>query len=225
MFEAAFGMGLRFDERLDRNGTLGPDGRVRRVIDFTVLRSRTTTKRMSDGGQWKVVNDELKTAGLTNASKKYLVWVDAPQSDYCGMSTLPAGTARAASHPANGRTVSSINRYYDPADANGGFCSPVVHEMLHSMGAVQAAAPHYSAGHCNDGTNDILCAKLATYDPSLGFYIDYGNDDYWDPAADPDAGSTAKLGWWTVNLNRFLCPPAAPGARVADCAKANQPAY
>jgi hypothetical protein len=43
-----------------------------------------------------------------------------------------------------------------------------------------------------------------------GQYFDYGNDDYWDPP------NRAPLAWWTVDLNRFLCPDAsctvAPGA-------------
>jgi hypothetical protein len=94
------------------------------------------------------------------------------------------------------------------------------------MGAVQSVAPNNNAGHCKDNRNDVLCnAGPAPYDPSLGMYIDYNDDDYWDPAADPDSGSTRKLGWWTVNLNRFLCPPAAPGARTADCTQPNRPAY
>ena len=49
-------------------------------------------------------------------------------------------------------------------------------------------------------------------------YFDYGLDDYWDPAADPDSGSTAKLAWWTVNLSKFLCP-------AAGCDFPNDPQY
>jgi hypothetical protein len=42
-----------------------------------------------------------------------------------------------------------------------------------------------------------------------GTFFDYRNDDYWDPP------NGTPLPWWTVNLNRFLCPDAncnvAPG--------------
>jgi hypothetical protein len=33
-------------------------------------------------------------------------------------------------------------------------------------------------------------------------YFDYGNDDYWDPP------QGVPLGWWTLNLSRFICPDA-----------------
>jgi hypothetical protein len=98
------------------------------------------------------------------------------------------------------------------------------------MGAVQPQAPHYDAGHCNDHGNDVLCrsASAIPYDPEGGRHFDYGNDDYWDPAADPASGSTGKLGWWTVNLSRFLCPPAEPfdaAAPAADCTRPNRAGY
>jgi len=35
-----------------------------------------------------------------------------------------------------------------------------------------------------------------------GPYVDWASDDYWDPAGD-------QLGWWTVNLSRYVCPDAA----------------
>ena len=65
-----------------------------------------------------------------------------------------------------------------------------------------------------------------------GFYVDYGNDDYWDPAADPFSTSSAKLGWWTINLSKFVCPSAPgtlnpeTGAPYADCSLPNaRPGY
>ena len=103
------------------------------------------------------------------------------------------------------------------------------------MGAVNPSAPHYDAGHCNDNGNDLLCKSASTipYDPSLGgFYVDYGNDDYWDPAADPFANSSGTLSWWTINLSRLVCPSAAgtfdpdTGAPFADCTLPNaNPGY
>jgi hypothetical protein len=216
------GRALRFDERLDAAG--------RPLVDITVLRSRSTAKALGSGRQFSLVKDDLTRAGLTQANKKYLVWVDA-NSTICGQSDAPVDPARAATNRAEARTVSTITRYYPPTTSGtGGFCAPILHELGHAMGAVQPQAPHYDAGHCNDHGNDVLCrsASAIPYDPEGGRHFDYGNDDYWDPAADPASDSTDKLGWWTVNLSRFLCPPAEPfdaAAPAADCARPNSAAY
>ena len=94
--------------------------------------------------------------------------------------------------------------------------------------AVQPQAPHYDGtGHCNDNGNDSLCtyASAIPYDSSQGFYIDYKDDDYVDPGADPGSGSTAKLPWWTINLSRFLCPPSSLDPSGSDCSLPNNPVY
>jgi hypothetical protein len=223
--EDSFGRAIRWDERI------GSDG-MTPYLDISVIRSKYPTKRLGGGQQFSLVRTELSARGFTNPNKKYLVWLDAPSS-FCGQSEAPIESARGPANAAERRTVSAIYRYYPPTDANGGFCSPVLHELAHAMGAVQPSAPHYEAGHCNDNGNDLLCRMASTipYDAALGgFYYDYGNDDYWDPAADPRSGSSVKLGWWTVNLSRFLCPPAPTpdpsGAARADCTRPNaNPGY
>jgi hypothetical protein len=223
--EDSFGRAIRWDERV------GGDG-VTPYLDISVIRSKYTTRKLSSGQQFSLVKTEMSARGFTSANKKYVVWLDAASS-ICGQSDAPTDSARGPANAAERRTVSVIYRYYPATDANGGFCSPVLHELAHSMGAVQPSAPHYAGGHCNDNGNDLLCLMASTipYDPALGgFYYDYGNDDYWDPAADPYSSSTAKLRWWTVNLSRFLCPPApAPDtftAPRADCTRPNSnPGY
>ncbi len=228
--EASFGRALRWDERF---GT-GPSSGTR-DLDISVVRSKNTTKRLGSGQQFSLVRNEIASRGFTSATKKYIVWLDAP-STLCGQSDSPVDRVRSSANRAEARTVSLIYRYYEPNNGEGGFCSPVLHELTHAMGAVSSYAPHYSGdGHCTDNGNDLLCKTASTipYEPSLGgFYYDYGNDDYWDPAADPSAGSAAKLGWWTVNLSRFICPPAAgtfnpdTGAPYPDCGLPNaNPGY
>jgi hypothetical protein len=228
--EASFGRAIRWDERL---GT-GANSETR-YLDISVVKSKYATKRLGSGQQFSLIRNEIASRGFTNANKKYIVWLDAPSS-LCGQSDGSSDGVRSAANRAEARTVSAIYRYYDASNAEGGFCSPVLHELTHAMGAVSTYAPHSSGdGHCTDNGNDLLCKMASTipYDPSLGgFYYDYGNDDYWDPAADPFAGSAVKLGWWTVNLSRFVCPPAAgtfnaeTGAPYADCTLPNaNPGY
>ena len=103
----------------------------------------------------------------------------------------------------------------------GGFCRgrTLRHELGHTMGALQKVAPHaYDGAHCNDSAEDTMCYTSATSFDSGGPSFDYGNDDYWDPVANPSLGSTRKLGWWTVNRSRFVCA-------LTGCANPSTPEY
>jgi hypothetical protein len=218
LLTSLYGRGLRWDERLGSDGTT-------RYLDITVVKSRYTSAQLGADTQFSLVGNEVSRVGLTKANKKYLVWLDAP-SRLCGQSDGPTDRKRSARNAAEGRTVSAIYRYYDPADAQGGFCSPVLHELSHAMGAVSPWAPNFAGGgHCNDNANDTMClfASAIPYDPAVGRYYDYGTDDYWDPAADPsipaaDPRYGKKLGWWTTNLSRFICP-------VSGCQNPSTPNY
>jgi hypothetical protein len=224
MLDTSVARAIRWDERDSFSG---------RYLDITVVKSQYTAKRLASSQQFSLVKNDLSARGLTQTNKKYLVWLDAPSS-YCGQSDAPTYSVRSPANKAEARTVSVIYRYsqYDVNGPNGGFCAPVLHELAHAMGAVQPSAPHYTSGHCNDNGNDLLCIfnSAIPYDPNLGgYYYDYGNDDYWDPAADPTIASTAKLPWWTVNLSRFICPPKLnpeTATLQADCSSANSnPGY
>jgi hypothetical protein len=222
MLDTSVAYAIRWDERLGTGSNAST-----RYLDITVVKSKYNAKRLNGSQQFSLVKDDLSARGLNSSAKKYLVWLDA-SSSYCGQSDAPTDPLRSAANKANARTVSVIYRYYDPNGPNGGFCAPVLHELAHSMGAVQPSAPHYT---CNDNGNDVLClfASAIPYDPNLGgYYFDYSDDDYWDPTADPTTGSQQKLGWWTVNLSRFLCPPRfdlATGTLRADCESQNTPGY
>jgi hypothetical protein len=92
----------------------------------------------------------------------------------------------------------------------------VRHEIGHTLGALQSHAPHaFDGAHCNDAIEDTMCEGPA---PRRGHgrrgdqYFDFGNDDYWSPP-----GGT-PLGWWTLDLSRFLC--FDPACNVAQEAKA-----
>ena len=200
------GRSLRFDERADSRAAYATP-----IHDVSVLKSKYNDKKLGGSTQFNLVRDEITARGFNKPNKKYLVWVDAGSS-WCGQSQMPADPQRSPANKAEGTTVSTVYRYNDPASAEGGFCSGVVvlHELTHALGAVQTTAPNWAGGHCDDWGNDVMCTASTAppYDPALGMHYDYGNDDYWDPAADPNSGSTAKLGWWTTNLSRFVCPTA-----------------
>ena len=141
---------------------------------------------------------------LTGLSENFLVWLDGPgPARSCGQGTALLDSTRSETNLNNlGGKLAVIYR-----DGRS-FCGADVvrHEIGHNLGALQPDAPNTTDGvHCNDAFEDTMCAWEA---PKLvggafnGVYFDYGNDDYWDPP------QGAPLGWWTLNLSRFLCPDA-----------------
>jgi hypothetical protein len=113
------------------------------------------------------------------------------------------------------------------------YADQVLHEVLHTLGAVQPSAPHFSGGaHCyqlfdvmcytpKDGTTDVFLrdCELSREAPNPGKPVDCGGDDYFK--ASPAPGSYLAAHWNLYNSG-FLCTvgrcdraAAAPTARLA----------
>jgi hypothetical protein len=226
------GMAIRWDERV------ATDGSRRLLQDITVVKAAATSKALSSKKQFGLVGTALADAGLNDPNTKYMVYVDA-NSTTCGQSQGPSDTQRSAANAANGTSYSTAYAGNDPA-VGGGFCNPILHELTHAFGGVLSAAPHYVRGaHCNDDGNDVMCDasnstlpfsvdRPRTYDGS-GTAGGEGNDTYLDPAADlANIGTvreTSKLGYWAVNLSRFMCPRSVKDATRPNCSVANDPTY
>ncbi len=208
-----FGRGLRFDERLGANSV--------HYLDITVVKSTKTSSQLSTSNQFNVIRDELKARGfLSNTNKKYLVWLDAG-SAACGQGEIYADTRRSSANSNDLRTLAAIYRPYSTTGSDGGFCRgrTVGHEIGHNLGALQSVAPHaFDGAHCNDSAEDVMCYRSQTTSDTGGQAFDWKNDDYWDPAANPASGSSAKLPWWTANLSKYVCP-------TTDCTRASTPNY
>lgn len=191
---------LRFDERL------GADNSTR-YLDITVFQSKYRARQLSGSNQFSLVANELAASPEFNKpNKKYVVWLDAG-SKYCGQGTLYHDTRRTQDNPNNGRTTGIVYRPHSTSNGEGGFCRgrTLLHELGHNMGALQVAAPSsFDDAHCNDSAEDVMCYTSATSNDTGPAVFDYGSNDYWDPPAPSPA-----LPWWTVNLSRFVCDPAA----------------
>ena len=113
------------------------------------------------------------------------------------------------------------------------YADQVLHEVMHTLGAVQPSAPHFSGGaHCyeiydvmcytpKDGTADVFLrnCEIISALPNPGKPLDCGEDDYFNPS--PARGSYLAT-HWNVYDSGFLCSlarcdrtPAAPTARLA----------
>jgi hypothetical protein len=59
----------------------------------------------------------------------------------------------------------------------------MIHELMHTIGFVASAAPHFTAGgHVNDGPTDLMYAGSLPWTPSI---LDVGQDDYYHPGGLP----------------------------------------
>ena len=113
------------------------------------------------------------------------------------------------------------------------YADQMLHEVMHTLGAVQPSAPHFSGGaHCyelydvmcytpRDGTVDeyLRNCDLIGEAPNPGKPLDCGADDYFNPSPAPGSYLAAH---WNLYDSGFLCTlsrcdraPAAPAARLA----------
>lgn len=104
---------------------------------------------------------ELTAQGFTRSDRKYLVWADA--NVYCGIAELYVDDSPGATPGLISSNASNGNSLVAGAIArvdNGcwGLADSVeAHELVHTMGGVQASAPNATrGGHCTDDA-DRLC--------------------------------------------------------------------
>jgi hypothetical protein len=211
LLETSYGRAIRFDI----GTSCGPQ-----YLDISVVRMPQTAEQMqalarTSNGTFDAVTAALDAAGFETIQardtiesagargRNYLVWLDAPApAGSCGQAAIYDDPTRAAGNLNNlGGKAAVVFR-----KGSDGFCSSnaVRHEIGHNLGGLQPLAPHaFDGSHCDDAFEDTMCYSNAPHraDGERGQFFDYGNDDYWSPAGKP-------LAWWTVDLNRFLCPDA-----------------
>jgi hypothetical protein len=210
LLETDYGRAIRFD----MGTTCGPQ-----YLDISVVRLPQTSAQMADlarkpNGTFDAVTNALDAAGFETIqpsdtvaeaaarTRNYLVWLDAPApSGSCGQAAIYDDPKRTADNLNNFGGKTAI--VFRNGDA---FCSSNAarHEMGHNLGGLQSVAPHaFDGSHCNDAYEDTMCYSNSPQvsDGKRGTYFDYNNDDYWSLPGAP-------LAWWTVDLNRFLCPDA-----------------
>ncbi|WP_137121148.1 hypothetical protein [Segeticoccus rhizosphaerae] len=165
----------------------------------------------------------LRRLGYTSPRRHYVVWAETPpRQRVCGLGeTFLDDTPRPAD---NWHNRMALFAWLTPPCWEGG----LLHEALHTLGAVQPGAPYASAhGHCRD-TADIMCYQdasgtrlvrrcavpLRLRQPFAGM-VDCGRDTYYNVS--PRKGSYLAR-HWNVARSPFLqrTGPAPLGPRVAS---------
>ncbi len=144
----------------------------------------------------------VQAQGYTSPTRKYLMWTDA--TVLCGIALQYLDDRPGQDNANNGRYPQ-----YARTDAGcwGGSYSVEAHELVHTLGAVQASAPHKSAaGHCTDDY-DRMCYRdgsvVMTYPCPIEneSLLDCNGDDYFSTY--PPAGSYLDSRWNSAD-SRFL---------------------
>lgn len=156
----------------------------------------------------------LQGMGYNSVDRKYLVWADA--NVYCGLATMYKDDS-----PQGDGTVNANDGKYSMVARVDSGCwgmqnSVEAHELMHSLGGVQATAPHATTkGHCadnadrmcyNDGglkSGQVMLTVCASTNERL---FDCKHDDYYH--TNPPAG-TYLATHWNAASSRFLFSTAA----------------
>lgn len=160
---------------------------------------------------------ELAAKGLKRADRRYLVWFDATNTGICGIALTMSDDRPGQDNRNNGAETGLV--HFGRVDtACWGVPAPKnqveAHELMHTIGGVQASAPNTSAlsdggywGHCVD-EHETMCYAGATPRPmvyrcpeSNERFLDCNHEDYFH--TNPPAGSYLATHWNTA-MSRFL---------------------
>ena len=184
----------------------------------------------ADNGQFSRIVNRVRTSGINTTDRKFHVWFDGPAKGPCGV-----GQALLAPVVGDNPTPANPHNFgYDfavvpqvavsfklpfpfpnwqqaqPACWGSGAMGALteVHEVLHTLGAVNPTSPNSNGlGHCRDEL-DIMCYSEGGVKtvPRCAIQVealDCGADDYFN--ARPPLGSYLSLNWNTAN-SRYLGP-------------------
>ncbi len=166
------------------------------------------------------VISELKDRGYGAPNRKYLLLADT--NAFCGIGSFQKDDNVDT-------TVHNNSLGYARIDTPCWDAGTMLHELSHTLGAVQYSAPHTSRGaHCIDEW-DVMCYSDQPYKPKMqilcddgrqDFRLDCNNDDYF--AANPRPGSYLDTHW---NMARSVFFADGSGQTCVDEASEPDDAY
>jgi hypothetical protein len=159
------------------------------ALDISFFRLARTDAAIAGSGAYvrDQIQSEINAAGFNHPEKIYAVYYGGSSTYACGGGAWPptlAGNVVALylrGRPPGARPCVS-NGLATSADHWGYWEFSLIHEFLHTLGAVAECAPHHArAGHVSDDPRDLMYAGDKPWRPSM---LDVGNDDYFNHNTD-----------------------------------------
>jgi len=162
------------------------------ALDITFVQLARSNATMTSYGAYvrDTIEKDLTALGLVVSSKIYAVYYDGGSTFACGGGAWPpALPGRVGALYLQGTPPGA-----PPCNTNAFAVSPtgpprylefsMIHELMHTLGFVSTAAPHFTAaGHASDSPADLMYAGSLPWAPST---LDLGQDDYYNPAGLPN---------------------------------------
>ena len=167
----------------------------------------------TSGTTFSQVVADARRAGFEGTNADYLIFFDTVRDGGCGVGSYIDDESLSASNESNsGGGYALVYR-------DCWFTEIPMHEVGHTMGAVQYSAPHSTGtgGHCNQ-EHDVMCYAPDGGDRNQGIAnncsgpprFDCGFDDYFDSA--PEPGEWLSTHWnLGSSLNSFIVFGAGGG--------------
>jgi hypothetical protein len=188
-------------------------GRHLRLVTDNTCQLQVAQALLTPAGEasFDQMRTELQGLGYNRSDRKYLVWVDAAVG-ICGLGEVyddqrPTTDNWNNAGPMYARVDAPCWHYAE------------LHEIFHTLGAVQPDTPHHSAArHCTDEA-DVMCydddasgpvVMSTPCPPEHEALLDCGHDDYF--STNPPAGNYLASHWNTATSS-FL--ESTPGPRPA----------
>jgi hypothetical protein len=187
-------------------------------LDVTFVRLPRSDADIAARGAF--VRDEierlLRESGHVVADKLYAVYYDGSSTFSCGGGAWPPTLpGQVAAMYLRGRPPGAAPCETNPLAAPGappGYTDyAMLHELLHTLGAVPACAPrHHLAGHTSDRPDDIMWAGTGAW--QIPGHLDPGRDDYYGHGR-ADCFDLARSPYLTSNPPPPPTPPALTAGR------------
>jgi hypothetical protein len=202
------------------HGSAAETGGVRelRYVHDTSCRATVVEAAVSSAAMatFSTMVAELRSSGLSRGDRKYLVWADG--NTYCGIAQRRMDESPSQG---NANNVTTLSAMYGRVDRSCWSGVAPLHELFHTLGAVQDNAPNTSGGgHCVDEW-DVMCyvdapgvvMRFPCPTRQTSQVLDCNHDDYFSTA--PPAGSYLATHWNTANSSWLASGaqtlPSAPG--------------
>ena len=200
---------LRFD-----TGTDGGAGFVD-IVSVRLPQAAATYQSMGPSARSAAVKSALSSAVRINNVAHYAVYADGlyGNDSVAGIAEMYPDERKSASNNNNRDNLWAFVWGMGTATFSSSHRTTLLHEITHTLGGVQANAPHgTTAGHCSD-RYDVMCYDDGGLKPGQTMVqacdtvqYDCNGEDYFNPA--PAAGSYLAFNW-NVFDSSFLCAPAS----------------